>query len=125
MFEEEDAIGLGIIIRDENGIVLLTRIGKKRGETDVIKPELIAAREGVKLALKLGWRSIILEGDSKIVFENIESSSWDVSYNGTLIHDICSIRLRFDRFKAQYVYKNENRIVDALAHYVKFVRARN
>ena len=103
MFEEEDAIGLGIIIRDENGIVLLTRIGKKRGETDVIKPELIAAREGVKLALKLGWRSIILEGDSKIVFENIESSSWDDSYNSTLIHDTCSIRPTFDRFKAQYM----------------------
>ena len=69
--------------------------------------ELLVAKERIKQALELGLRSIILEGHSMLDFENIESSLWDLSYNGTLVHDICFMGLRFDRFKAQYMLRME------------------
>ena len=95
------------------------RIEKKKGNIDVVRAKLSAAREGVMLALELGVRLVILEGDSRVAFESIETSSWNLSYNGTLVHDICSMGLRFDRFKAQFVPRTRHRVANALARYAK------
>ena len=82
----------------------------------MVRAELSAAREGVMLALELGLRFVILEGDSMVAFN---SSLWDLSYNWTLVHDICYTGLRFDRFKAQCVFRIGNRVANALSHYAK------
>ena len=44
----------------------------------------------------IGW-------DAKMVMECIESSSFDLSLNGVLFHDIFTIASDFSRFKTQFV----------------------
>ena len=46
------------------------------GSSKVIRAEAIAAREGLRLAFDLGIRTIILEGDAKLIFDSFEKSSW-------------------------------------------------
>ena len=55
LFKEEDAIGLGIIIRNEKEEVLAVEAAKKGGLVDVVKAELLAAIEGGKLAQESGF----------------------------------------------------------------------
>ena len=55
------------------------------------------------------------------MFEHLENISEDLSCNGSLAHEISGLGLRFRRFKAQHVPRICNRVVDSLAHLVKFV----
>ena len=50
-------------------------------DTEVLRAELLMDKEMLQLALDLGLCFIILEKDSRIVFENFENSSWERSYN--------------------------------------------
>ena len=65
----------------------------------MVGAELMVALEGLKHALGLGLQSIILKRDSRLAFEQFKSSSIDLSYNGSLVHEISVMRLRFVRFK--------------------------
>ena len=78
----------------------------REGMVDVVRAELMAASEGVKLALYLGLHSIILEKeDYRLAFEQFESSSVDLSYNGSLVHEISVMGLSFVRFKTVTKYQ--------------------
>ena len=58
------------------------------GDIEVLRAETLATREGLQLAMELGMKSIILEEDSRTMFEEFESSFWDLSYNGVLLHEL-------------------------------------
>lgn len=77
-------------------------------------------KRGIKLALELGLKSIVFEVDASLVIESLESSAPDYSYNGSIIHEISGMELRFERFKIQYVPRECNRIVGFLAHFAKY-----
>ena len=121
IFEQENAIRLGVIIRDDSGDVVAARSQRVEGINDVQQAELMVAVEGLKLASEVAAQEVILEGDSRLGIESIESSIQIFSYSGSLIHEISRLGLRLSRFKAQYVPKNFNRIADSLAHLAKFV----
>ena len=91
------------------------------GIVDVLRAELMAAVEGLKLARELGAQEVILEGDPRVGIESVETSNQLYSYRGSLIREICRLGLSFSRFKALYVPRNCNRIVDSIAHLAKFV----
>ena len=88
---------------------------------DVMRAELMAVVDGLKLALKMGVQAVILKGDSRLGIEQIETSTLDLSYNESLVHEISVLRLRFARFKVQYVSRNCTKIADSLTHLAKFV----
>ena len=60
----------------------------------------------------------------RVGIELIENSVQDLSYNGSFIHEISVLDLSFFRFKAQYVSRCCNTIVDTLAHLAKLVGTR-
>ena len=44
-------------------------------------------------------KNCILEWDARLVFKKFENGSTDLSYNGTLIREICVLGLSFVKFK--------------------------
>ena len=81
----------------------LQSVGRCKVDLRSFRAKLLATNEGVELALELGLRSIILEVDASLVIESLESSLIDYLYNGCLIHEICVLGLRCERFKAQHI----------------------
>ena len=77
--------------------------------------ELLAAREGLIFAWDAGFRQIILEGDARNLFNSIESSKEDLSYNGTILRDIVMFALWFYAFNCSAVPGNCNRHADFVA----------
>ena len=74
VFGEDNAIGVRVIIKDERGNVIMARARKIGGKTNVLRAEILVTREGLLVAKDLGLKAIILEGDSKSVFDDFESS---------------------------------------------------
>ena len=51
---------------------MTARLRRVEGVVDVLQVELMAAVEGLKLALEAGAQEVILEGDSRLGIESIE-----------------------------------------------------
>ena len=83
--EAENAMGLGTVIRDYRGRFVTTKTRKVIGVVDVMRAEAMAIREGVSLAKELGIRSVILEGEAKIVLVSFECSSANLSRNELIL----------------------------------------
>ena len=65
---------MGVIIRDSRGRFVATKAPKHQGLMEPHLAEAITVREGLKFAWELGIRALTLEGDTKDVFGNFESS---------------------------------------------------
>ena len=88
IFKGKNAIGIGVIIKDERANVIAAKSLKIEGENEVLRAEILVTREGLHLALDLEVKSILLEGESRAVFEDFENSFWNLSYNGVLLHKL-------------------------------------
>ena len=84
----------------------------------------MVAVERLKITRDKGLQLVILEGDSRLRFELIESNAVGLPDNRSLVHDISVLGLSFVRFKAQYVPRCCNKIVNSLAHLAKLVGSR-
>ena len=69
-------------------------------------------------------QSVILKGDSRVEIKPIENSVQDLSYNGSLVHEISILGLNFIRFKIEYVSRCRNTKADTLVHLAKLVGTR-
>ena len=101
----------------------MAKTWKKDDLMDVVGANLQVALEGLKLTQGKGFCSVILERNSRIGNELIEGTEMDLSYNGSMVHEICNLGLNFNRFKAQYIPRCCNTIA-ALAHLAKLVGTR-
>ena len=61
IFEKEDAISIGVVIRNNVGDVIIARTKRREGRVEVSRAEMLAMLEGVKLAIHLGLHAIILK----------------------------------------------------------------
>ena len=55
-------------------MVVAVKTKKLADDYKVIRSELLVVNKGLKLAQEMGQHCVILEGDSRLVFEGIESS---------------------------------------------------
>lgn len=74
----------------------------------------MAAKKGVCLARDLGIRTVILEGDEKRVLDSFGDGSEDLSHNEIILVEAYSIASSFNLFKAQFIPRYCNIVVDRL-----------
>lgn len=82
--------GLGVIIRDHFGRVLLSAARPKSCVSDVDMVESLAVQEGIFLALDAGLAPLHLETDSLRVFQLLSSDREDESEVGVFISSLKS-----------------------------------
>ena len=92
-----------------------------RGDIDAKRAEAIAVKEGLLLAWELGFHLIILKGDAKNVFTNFKDWNSDLSYSGAILVDAMYIASWFSYFKACFVPRHCNQVVDHLASLARFL----
>ena len=114
-----DVVGVGIMLRNHHGEFIAAKAIQKHHVSSPHPVELYAAPEGLLFARELGIRSVCLEGDAKVVFDNIKSGRQDLTYNRSILKDIymcCSWSYRFD---CDSISKDSNKVADCLANQVK------
>ncbi|XP_059429029.1 uncharacterized protein LOC132162828 [Corylus avellana] len=80
-------MGVGIVVRNHDGEVLLTKCMVQDHITDPTIAEAIAARASVELVRQLGFQSVIFEGDSLVVVKALSSEDRCWSQFGMLIEE--------------------------------------
>ena len=103
----------GVVIRDDMGAVCSGAARWFDNVQDALMAEALAAREGLELAVEMGYDRIILEVDCKNLKTLIEDGSGVRSSIGGLCFDITELSKMFSEFRIEWVSRGAN----SVAHY--------
>lgn len=102
----------GIVIRNEEGVVLLSCSEIHHGVTSAFAAKAIACRKAVQIGFEHEWPKIIIEGDSLTIIKKCTNKSQDRSHIGAYIYDF---QQKLSRSKS-FMFKHTPRSANALVH---------
>ena len=111
MFEDSQ-IGLGGVVRDFEGNVVVAMCNKVAGSNDVAVAEALSARQGVQVALEAGFTNLVLEIDNIRVFRSLQDRRFDAAPFGIIIRDI----ICFEHQCSKLVFSHVKRLGNCVAH---------
>lgn len=119
-FNPEDGLGgLGIIIRDSSGKVLLSSWRFIRRCSSVLESELLACLEGLKLTAEWIKMPVILESDCAIAVERMSSKEYDRSQWSFLLREMKRKMALLSEVGFSQCRRNCNRVAHELAQLAK------
>ena len=120
VFGEEQAAGIGVVLRDCEGQVLAALSEKVRLPASVEVLEMLAARRAALFARELGCSRVCFEGDAELVVKCLQSGSVSNALTGHLVKDFMSIRGYFQSSSIIHVRRQGNHVAHALARDARF-----
>ncbi|XP_041026969.1 uncharacterized protein LOC121267173 [Juglans microcarpa x Juglans regia] len=108
-------IGLGLIIRDWNGLVLATSRQIRSLYPNPFLAESVGAMEAACFGSHLGLKRIILEEDSLLVIQAINSKVENWSTASMIINDIKSQLTIYDSWSVLHIRREGNKAAHVLA----------
>ncbi|KAL0009992.1 hypothetical protein SO802_005100 [Lithocarpus litseifolius] len=115
IFQGRDEAGIGIIIRNDHGLVMTTLTQVIPLPTSVEIVEVLAARRALIFASELGFDQVILEGDSEIAIRAMNSEDYSAASFGHIISDIKSFSSHFRALVFQHTRRLGNKVAHRLA----------
>lgn len=76
---EVGEVGLGVVYRDHHGNIVALGVKRVEARWEVSLAEALGARYAMELATRLGYRRVVLEGDSLIVINAVKNRLLGVS----------------------------------------------
>ena len=115
LFSAANTAGMRVVIRNEEGQVMVSHSQKTTLPITAIEVEAMATRRALELALETGFQQIILEGDSQILLSALENNSHTLSNFGHLITDIHYLASCFSKIQYSHVRRHCNTVTNSLA----------
>ena len=115
IFKESKAGGIGVVIRDNAGMVIATLSQKVRGPQTVEMVEALAARRAIIFAKEVGIDDVEFERDAVNVIRDLSSQVPIHTPYGLIIEDAKAILHDFQRSSLSHTRRSGNAIAHALA----------
>lgn len=108
-------MGIGAVLIENSNII--TKISKKlpnNGTNNIA--EYTALLTGISKASELGWKHVMIEGDSKLVINQVKGA-WkiDKEHLKSLYAQVVKELSKFDSYTIKWIPREENSIADELA----------
>ncbi|CAN1178180.1 Putative ribonuclease H protein At1g65750 [Linum perenne] len=113
--ETENAMGMGMVVRNEEGTVLGFRTWHGSGTWTPREGEAAALLCAMKWIIEAGLERVIFEVDAEGVRNALRSTEQDESEFGCLIRNCRRVLNEFPQFEVQVVRRNRNRVAHELA----------
>ena len=85
VFSQQGKAGLGVIIRNHEGVVMASMVQQIPLPTTVAQVEALAVRRATEFALEIGITTAILEGDSETIVKELMEPNPSLALHGHLI----------------------------------------
>lgn len=79
MFAEQHNVGVGIILRNDQGEVIMTASKREIEVNDHIEIEFLAILRGLQLSVHLGIKYLIVESDSLTLMKEFQLTTYSMS----------------------------------------------
>lgn len=106
----------GAVYRDSMGFVVAAFL-RKMGKGRAFEAEILAAMERVSAAIMKGWSKIVLESDSTYVVSLFNNNDSEIPWKYRANWDWLSEKIREIEFVAMHVYREGNKVADAISTY--------
>lgn len=114
-FAADNTVGLGVVIRNDAGLVMASLSQLIPMPSTVVEVEVLAARRALELAMECGFDSIVLEGDSEVLYKALKKGTRCLIHYGHLTADKQFLISHFTAFKLSVVRRHCNKLTHALA----------
>ena len=111
----EGGVGLGGVVRDSMGDIVMSTCMKVTEEMEVVLAEALAVRHGLKIALEAGFVRLVLETDNISVFSKLKKGSSEATALGSILHDIHVLASSCLCVSFAFVKREGNGVAHALA----------
>ncbi|KAL0014623.1 hypothetical protein SO802_001692 [Lithocarpus litseifolius] len=98
-FANKDKAGLGVVVRNSEGLVMVSLAQQIPLPPSVTEVEVLVARRALELAIELSFDRIILEGDSKILDKAMKTKCCNLAPYGHIVQDVLFLSKHFLDFK--------------------------
>ena len=88
IFAEQGRAGIGVVVRNSEGAVMASLSQQVPPPTTAAQVEAMAARKAIELALEIGLRKVIIEGDLDTIYRELNSTDPSLALHGHVIQDI-------------------------------------
>ena len=109
-FDNSSSVGLGVIIRNDMGLVMIAFTQPIPLPTSVEMVEVLAARGALCFAKNLDFNKVILEGDSEIIIKALKNGGPSSSSFGHIIKDIMVLSSSFRNVLFSHTRRQGNRV---------------
>nr|POE54058.1 putative ribonuclease h protein [Quercus suber] len=121
-FAEDGTAGIGVVIRNEAGLIMASLFQQIPLPTSVIEVEALAARRAMEFALELGFDNVTLEGDSEVLVKTLKNGGNTLAHYGNLIADILFLTSHFSKVQFSFVRRQCKRLAHSLARRVSIIQ---
>ncbi|CAN1315847.1 hypothetical protein LINPERPRIM_LOCUS29851, partial [Linum perenne] len=115
LFAEHHAFGIGLVARDEDGVLIGYKMMNRQGCPPVKECEAEVVVAGVEWAVEQGLHRVILETDCQTVQLAMGRESGDMTEFGDIITKGRTLLEKISRYEVNFVRRSGNTVAHALA----------
>ncbi|XP_042942934.1 uncharacterized protein LOC122277122 [Carya illinoinensis] len=102
IFEDQDRASVGMLLRNDRGVVLFSTSKKENGVNDPMGVKLLAILRGLQLCIPMGILDLVIESDSLMLVGELNNISESRSAWGHLVHEVKELMKRIPRCLVQH-----------------------
>ncbi|XP_023875782.1 uncharacterized protein LOC111988222 [Quercus suber] len=115
IFAKDKCSGLGVIVRDREGLVIVSMATWVPQQLQPIEIEALAANKALEFAREMGISEAILKGNSSLVMTTLNSKNPRLAPFGLLIQDSLNVSTSFSKLPYSHTKREGNTITYNLA----------
>ncbi|XP_075650032.1 uncharacterized protein LOC142620559 [Castanea sativa] len=115
IYAEEKCSGLGVIIRNQEGLVIASMSTRVPQQLQPIEIEALVASRALEFAREVGISEAVLEGDSLLVIKALETKDAKLAPFYLLIQDSIKLSSSFSKLSYSYSKREGNLVAHSVA----------
>ena len=115
IFTKDKCSGLGVIIRDKEGLVIASMAIRVPQQLQPIEIEALATNKALEFAKELDISDVVLEGDSLLVMTALKSKNIGLAPFGLLLQDSLALSSGFSKLFYSHTKREGNIVAHNLA----------
>ncbi|XP_030963999.1 uncharacterized protein LOC115985177 [Quercus lobata] len=121
VFAEINASGIGVVVRNKRGEVMVSLVAKGPLMQDSEEAEVLACQKVLEFVVDASFTDLLLEGDNMSVMKSITSIRSNRSRLGHIYEDIHCIAVGFRSFSVNFVKHSANLVAHSIAKFASNV----
>jgi hypothetical protein len=119
IFKERREVGIGVVVRNSQGVVLTASSEKVRSEGDLLWVSAVSLLKTLKFMLSIGFFDVEIECNSPHLVSILSLGKDFFTETGWIIEDIRELLPSFNSVSFKSIHKSCNRVALALANFSK------